>query len=236
MAKCGGTTWDRLLLSLLGYHDATEEIDARPANQELHKKVHHIGTFSKERQSYFMKNYRRFVIVRNPFVRLLSGFRDRLETYPNRFLGHRKAHNKKIYTKYENHSKKQMPGPSVPSELYNVTFKGFVSYYLAGNDGDVHWKEQYKQCHPCTGFDFIGKVETFDEDINEILKLIDADPSLYRNKVLNPTNSRNDETLSRYYHTLSDAQFRALTKKLQPDMTYFGYSIPESIRRPHLKL
>ena len=84
------------------------------------------------------------------------------------------------------------------------------------------------------GYDYIAKVETYDQDIIEILKMIDADPNFYENKVLNPTNSRNDETLTRYYQTLSDEQFKALTKRLQIDLTYFGYTIPNAILRPHL--
>ncbi|XP_072166023.1 carbohydrate sulfotransferase 12-like [Diadema setosum] len=232
--KCGGTNWARLLLTLLGFHSASERLEPREANQELYRRVRYLYAYNASRQRFLLDNFRRVLFVRNPYTRLLSAFRDRLEAYPNRFLGQRRQYNKVIYTKFENHTAAETPDPSVPSELYNVTFRGFVDFYLSGHI-DVHWQEQHKICHPCLRYDFLGKVETYDADVAEVLKLIDADPKYRPYKALNPTHSDREENLSKYYATLTDDQFMKLRKKLQTDMDYFGYSVPESIRRPHIE-
>ena len=230
LPKCGGTNWCRLLMNVYGYHNKTDDIPPQRVVGECKKYFPRLSNVKGPRRTFFMEHFKMVRFVRNPFIRLLSGFRDRLETYPNRNLGNRKMWSKKIFL-FGNHSKDEIPDPSVPSELYNVTFKEFVAYYLAKKNDDIHWREQYKLCHPCLNFAFIGKVETYAQDVMDLLKFMGADPVFYPEKPLNPTNSKDDETLVRYYQTLTKEQRQKLVEKFEIDMRYFGYEVPQSIRR-----
>ncbi|XP_072166050.1 carbohydrate sulfotransferase 12-like [Diadema setosum] len=230
--KCGGTNWGRLLLSVNGFVPEDAKLAARESNTLLKKKFKYLRNVKQSARKLYVANFTKVIFVRNPFTHILAAFRDRLEAYPNRNLGSRRRHNKKIYIKYGNHSKAEMPGPSVKSEMYNVTFKEFIDYYL-DNNRDIHWQDVYKLCNLCLGFDYIGKLETYTEDVIEALKLMRVDSRFHPYKSLDVSNSSDDAILKKYYDTLSDEQFDKLKKRLATDMAYFGYKIPENIRRDH---
>ncbi|XP_072168353.1 carbohydrate sulfotransferase 9-like [Diadema setosum] len=228
--KCGGTNWGRLLLTVNGFKPADEKVGAQQAVTLLKKHFKYLKSIKNDERKHYASNFTKIIFVRNPFTRLLAAFRDRLEAYPNRNLVQRRVHNKKIYMQYGNHSKAKMPKASVKSEMYNVTFKEFIDYFLASHN-DIHWQDVYKICNPCLGYDFIGKLETYDKDVMESLKLMGVDSKFYPYKALDVSNSSDDAIMKKYYATLSDKQFEKVKKRLSTDMAYFGYKMPESIRR-----
>ncbi|XP_072168260.1 carbohydrate sulfotransferase 9-like [Diadema setosum] len=228
--KCGGTNWGRLLLSIYGFKRQDAKVSAQETVNLLKKRFKFLKSISERVKKSYAAQYKKVIFVRNPYTRLLAAFRDRLEAYPNRNLYHRRTHNKKIYTKYGNHSKAEMPGPSVKSEMYNVTFKEFIDYFLAKNY-DIHWEDVYKICNPCLGYDYIGRLEMYTEDVIEVLKLMGVDSKFYPYKALDVSNSSDDAIMKKYYDTLSDEQFEKVNQRLSADMAYFGYKMPESIRR-----
>ncbi|XP_071491826.1 carbohydrate sulfotransferase 9-like [Diadema antillarum] len=229
--KCGGTVWGRLLLTVNGFIPEDAKVGA-VESVTLLKKHFKFMSQMKKRKKFYASRFKKVIFVRNPYSRLLSAFRERLETFPNISPNQRQAHNKKIYVEYGNHSKDEMPNKSVKSEMYNVTFKEFIDYFLDGNY-DIHWQDVYKICNPCLGYDFIGKTETYNEDVIEALKLMGADSRFHPYKKLHASNSSDDAIMKKYYDTLSDEQFEKVTERLSTDMAYFGYNMPESIRRDH---
>ncbi|XP_072166045.1 carbohydrate sulfotransferase 9-like [Diadema setosum] len=230
--KCGGTNWGRLLLSIYGFVPEDAKLAARESNTLLKKHFKRLRNVKQSTRKFYAANFTKVIFVRNPFTHILAAFRDRLETYPNRNLASRRHHNKKIYMEYGNHSKAEIPGKSVKSEMYNVTFKEFIDYYLAENR-DIHWQDVYKLCNPCLGFDYIGKLETYTEDVIEALKLMGVDSKFHPYKSLDVSNSSDDAILKKYYDTLSDEQFEKVRQRLSTDMAYFGYKVPVNIRRDH---
>ncbi|XP_071491825.1 carbohydrate sulfotransferase 9-like [Diadema antillarum] len=231
--KCGGVVWARLLLSVNGYKPIDANMSAMECVTLLKKHFQFLSQIEKaSKKKFYASNFKKVIFVRNPFTRLLAAFRERLETFPNINLNQRRKHNKKIYVEYGNHSKDEMPNKSVKSEMYNVTFKEFIDYFLDGNY-DIHWQDVYKICNPCLGYDFIGKIETYIEDVIEALKLMGVDSRFHPYKKLHASNSSDDTIMKRYYDTLSDEQFEKVRERLSIDMAYFGYDMPESIRRDH---
>ena len=229
--KVGSSTWVGTLLVLEEYLNSTAGMSTKQIVTASKKHIKGLKRYSDK--VGLMKNHTMVLFVRNPYTRLLSAFRDRLETYPNRNIFHRRTHNKNIYMMFGNHSKDEMPAESVKSELYNVTFKEFVDYYISGKT-DVHWREQYKVCPPCLDYDFIGKIETFADDYNNVLKLLDAETKVPLIKAAHATHSSEDEILKSYYGTLSDLQFKRLFNVLKTDMKLYGYEIPDAIKRPEI--
>ncbi|XP_071484345.1 carbohydrate sulfotransferase 9-like [Diadema antillarum] len=230
--KCGGTNWGRLLLTVNGFIPEDAKLAPRKSNTLLKKHFKYLHKVNQSARKFYAANFTKVIFVRNPYTHLLAAFRDRLEAYPNRNLHQRRAHNKKIYIKYGNHSKAEMPGKSVKSEMYNVTFKEFIDYFLAKNY-DIHWQDVHKICNPCLGYDYIGRLETYNEDVIEALKLMGVDSKFLPYKSLDVSNSSDDAILKKYYDTLSDEQFEKVRQRLSTDMAYFGYKVPQNIRRDH---
>ncbi|XP_030854060.1 carbohydrate sulfotransferase 9-like [Strongylocentrotus purpuratus] len=230
--KATSMNWVRTLMILEGAINSTNGLAPQEIVNAAKKHLRVLGQYKPDKRLGILRNYSSAIFVRNPYSRLLSAFRDRLETYPNRNMLHRKWFNKNIYLKFGNHSPAEMPDRSMPSEKYNVTFKEFVDYYLSvEKTQDVHWREQYKVCPPCFDYDYIGNVETYADDFKQTVQIFDATSKVPLVKAPHATNSSEDGVLRRYYGTLSDLQMKKLEKLLSSDMKLFGYSIPRAIQR-----
>jgi chondroitin 4-sulfotransferase 11 len=132
-----------------------------------------------------------FIIVRHPFERLLSAYRDKLQfALPHTFhqkLGNmivRKFRKPVTYERSDNthhpsmknvhsfqHSKMKKVGSRWP------TFPEFVEFLLfeANHNAelDMHWTPIIKFCTPCqVKFDMILKFETLDEDQRYLIEKV----------------------------------------------------------------
>ena len=100
------------------------------------------------------------MIVRHPFERLTSAYRDKIvyRTWRN--------WKEKILNATKDTPDPERTNPNVP------TFKEFVAFHLNGGtfnqrsqDFDMHVRPFWHDCDPCNiGYGFIAKVETLDED------------------------------------------------------------------------
>jgi hypothetical protein len=113
-----------------------------------------------------------FLIARNPFERLVSGYCNKFLTSDDNFSNKYKVL-KDILLRYRN----QTYNKTSFSLKYYVqpTFTEFVRYILdesrAGNRLDEHWAPVYSFCNPCQlNFTHIIKFETFDRDTSIILE------------------------------------------------------------------
>lgn len=108
-----------------------------------------------------------FLFVRDPFERILSGYRNKLEGGKNTYY---KTLARRIVNRFRKHAiavgGRHKSGP---------TFKEFVQYlieqYEQGKPFDEHWSPIYSFCTPCSiNFTIIGKVETFNRDSEFIIR------------------------------------------------------------------
>lgn len=124
-----------------------------------------------------------FLIVRDPFERLLSAYKNKLEGYRNKFykfLGkqivkdYRKgdkrvsfcSSNRKYLNFMRNFFLQKTSGP---------TFREFVTFlvnsYKNNQHFDEHWTPIYTFCTPCSiNYTLIAKVETFRRDSEYIIR------------------------------------------------------------------
>ena len=108
-----------------------------------------------------------FLIARNPYERLVSGYREKI-LGAIRGSDHDKL-GKEIVVKYRNLDPKLYKyGKTFP------TFTEFVNYIVdeanAGHSLDMHWTPVYQFCTPCqVNLNHIIRFETFDRDTLEIL-------------------------------------------------------------------
>uniref|UniRef100_A0A673GMM9 Carbohydrate sulfotransferase n=1 Tax=Sinocyclocheilus rhinocerous TaxID=307959 RepID=A0A673GMM9_9TELE len=146
-----------------------------------------------------LKNYTKFLFIRDPFVRLISAFR-------NKF--------------------------ALPNEDFYIqlSFTHFIKYLLDPQTEkekhfNEHWQQIYRLCHPCQiEYDFVGKLETLDEDTEHLLKILGMEnqicfPPGYRNRTA--ANWERD-----WFANISVADRRKLYNLYEADFRLFGYGKP----------
>ncbi|OWK61914.1 Carbohydrate sulfotransferase 12, partial [Lonchura striata] len=136
------------------------------------------GKFSRHLMKIKLKKYTKFLFVRDPFVRLISAFRSKFELENEDFYRRFAIPMLKLYSNHTNL-------PTSVSEAFGaglrVSFSDFIQYLLDPRTEKMapfneHWRQVYRLCHPCQiDYDFIGKLETLDEDAAYLLQLLKVD-------------------------------------------------------------
>ncbi|XP_071455461.1 carbohydrate sulfotransferase 11-like isoform X2 [Hetaerina americana] len=191
-----------------------------------------------------------FLIVRDPFERLLSAYRNKIEGFRHKF--YRKMAREMI-SKFRF---KTSPAPGTHRSLNNEkspTFSEFVSWVIesANNakgvkDGgysgipgfDEHWAPYYRFCTPCAvNFSVVAKMETLARDEAYIIqksgigaalgrKFGGGDLSSRPREAVNAAiGARTEDVLPRYFQTLNKEQIDALYDIYKIDFLMFGYDV-----------
>lgn len=119
----------------------------------------------------------RLIVVRHPFERLLSAYRNKLEDNRPSAKYFQARIGRYIIKKYRTN-----PSNFSLNTGSDVTFREFIQYLISEalastNDEDIneHWRPIYKMCLPCTiDYNFIVKYEHLIEDAEMLLDLIKA--------------------------------------------------------------
>ena len=158
--KVGSTNWERVIVQDVEGHQNVP-------NQKLysHKALKWMPKFDERTVKDFLDKYTKFIFVRNPLSRILSGYKDK-------FVDH---HNSVFSNLGRQIIKQYRTGGIVENARRNVTFTEFVSYLVDSEAHRVnpHWIPVYVQNMPCEmNFDIIGKLEEASDDIPYVLKRI----------------------------------------------------------------
>ena len=113
-----------------------------------------------------LMTYKKMVVVREPFRRLLSAFRNKFENNTRGDSWNKLAW--KLHPKYSNmssdHVNMTKPAP--------MTFEEFVKYLVDPTNrfNDRHWEFYSSLCSPCLlNYDFIIHMDTIDEDMEFVM-------------------------------------------------------------------
>ncbi|XP_038619600.1 carbohydrate sulfotransferase 12 [Tachyglossus aculeatus] len=242
--KVACTNWKRVMIvlseSLLDrgtpYRDPLDIPREHVHNSSTHltfnKFWRRYGKFSRHLMKIKLKKYTKFLFVRDPFVRLISAFRSKFELENEEFY---KKFAVPMLKLYSNHSSL----PTSVSEAFGaglkVSFPDFIQYLLDPRTEKLapfneHWRQVYRLCHPCQiDYDFVGKLETLDEDAAQLLRLLKVDkllhfPPSYRNR----TASSWEED---WFAKIPLFWRQQLYKLYEADFVLFGYPKPENLLR-----
>ena len=158
-----------------------------------------------------------FIIVRDPFERLISAFRDKMRP-KNKYYSDIQ---REIIQKHRND--KNDVGES-------VRFPEFVDYLIDCDRNNVsfneHWVPYSKFCTPCAAhFDLILKVETLEGDQEYLLKEMNLDVKNPPKVNISPGDRRRTDYLIQYYfRQLSEGQLNDLYKIYRQDFKLFNYN------------
>ncbi|XP_063056632.1 carbohydrate sulfotransferase 12-like [Engraulis encrasicolus] len=239
--KVACTNWKRMMAVLserrvggVVYHDPLNiphnTIHKYSLQLTFDKFKKRYGSFSQDMMKTKLQKYTKFLFVRDPFVRLISAFRNKFEERNDVFYKTYARDMLKKYGKYPN------PPASYPESLVSgirPKFSHFIQYLLDPNTErrhpyDIHWRQVHRMCHPCQiNYDFVGNLETLDEDTEHLLRILRVD-----NVVNFPVSGRNQTKNSweqEYFNKIPYEWRRQLYKLYEVDFRLFGYDKPEGL-------
>ncbi len=96
-----------------------------------------------------LRHYTKFLFVRDPFVRLISAYRNKFEEH-NQYFYQNFAQD--ILRRYGN----QPNPPQTVDEAFasglHISFYNFIQYLIdpqTWRPFEPHWRQMYQICHPC---------------------------------------------------------------------------------------
>ncbi|XP_060568197.1 carbohydrate sulfotransferase 11-like [Ruditapes philippinarum] len=222
--KVACTNFLRLFLWLneSNENDMSFFLQLNPASVHVLKKnISSLRAYSSSEIRYRLKYYTKALFVRNPLVRLISAFRNKFVTTTNPYFVSR--YGKKIVQR-----SKSNKTPAIGS----ITFLEFLRYLTDERtikEGyQEHWMLFNDLCHPCfIDYNFIGTYETFDQDVNTLLELLNIqDKFIFPGRDKRYKHARSEELLSSTLSDVDQDTFNSLINIYAYDFSLFNYTIP----------
>ncbi|XP_040001033.1 carbohydrate sulfotransferase 12-like isoform X2 [Xiphias gladius] len=234
--KVACTNWKRVMVvlsqSLISPSSGEPYTDpeAVPAdlvhNSSLHltfaKFWRHYGSLSRHLMALKLQHYTKFLFIRDPFVRLISAFRNKFGRPNEDFY---RQFGSVMLRRYGNVSGSL---PETAAEAFAAgikpTFQQFITYLL---DPDTEKESIFNEHWRQVKYDFIGRLETLESDADHLLKLLEVDHLLRF-----PSGARNRTAASwerDWFAQIPIAMRRELYKLYEPDFELFGYPKPDSV-------
>ncbi|KAM5153171.1 carbohydrate sulfotransferase 12 [Mantella aurantiaca] len=241
--KVACTNWKRVMIvlseSLLDKKGVPYQDPLQIPREDVHNSSSHLtfnkfwrryGKFSRHMMKIKLKKYTKFIFVRDPFVRLISAFRSKFELENEEFY---RSFAIPILTRFSNRTNVPTSAGEAFSSGAKPSFSQFIQYLLDARTEEQqpfneHWRQIYRLCHPCQiDYDFIGKLESLDEDASQLLRQLNQD-SLFQF----PPSYQNRTASSWEEHWFSKIPLewrQKLYKLYEPDFVLFGYPKPENL-------
>lgn len=174
-----------------------------------------------------LKTYFKFFIVRDPFERLISAFKDKFVHNPRFEPWYRHEIAPGIIRKYRRNR----------TETRGIQFEDFVRYLgdpnhrwldLQFGDHIIHWVTYVELCAPCEiKYSVIGHHETLEDDAPYILKEAGIDHLVSYPTIPPGITVYNKTKVERYFLGISKRDIRRLYARFEGDFKLFGYQKPD---------
>uniref|UniRef100_A0A1A7WAR3 Carbohydrate sulfotransferase n=1 Tax=Iconisemion striatum TaxID=60296 RepID=A0A1A7WAR3_9TELE len=177
-----------------------------------------------------LRYYTKFMFVREPFIRLISAYRDK---FLQQNAYYYEEFGKDILRRYGN-----IPNPpKTDQEAFALgkrpSFYNFIQYLLdpqteISEPFEPHWRQMHRLCHPCLiKYDFIGHQETLKNDAQELLRMLKLEGKIKFPPVYENTTSSN--SVLSWFKTVPLKDRRRLYRLYEQDFRLFGYRRPSEI-------
>ena len=227
--KSACTSWKAFILNITGKVEPKdqERLYGLAHILDYHEKIglRYLHSYTPARRENILRMYFKFLVVRNPYTRLLSAYDNKFKGSLGESSWYHEHMGKYIVNKYRNHGKivEQVKGD-------DVSFKELVEMLSNPNEQnnnryDTHFWKMHASCYPClVDYDYIAKVETMEYDSEVIIKKLVPTEDLHL-PFLNKNNKDRHERdyVHAAYSTLPDALLTNLSAIYTTDMEVFGY-------------
>ncbi|XP_039448671.1 carbohydrate sulfotransferase 11 [Culex pipiens pallens] len=227
--KAASSTW-MYYFNILGGYDVRYLQRTRASPIELARK--RFPRPSTTELNDYLSNTISFLIVREPFERLVSAYRNKLEGCRNKYY---KLLGEQIIKKFRKKIK-DGEGRLITKYPKGPTFREFlqflVAHYKSGGRFDEHWSPVYSFCTPCSiNFTLIAKVETFQRDSEYIIRqagletlLLNKLPRGKARAIANRATSNTKNLVPRYFAQIDEQLLTEVLEIYQLDFELFGYN------------
>ncbi|XP_039550660.1 carbohydrate sulfotransferase 10 isoform X3 [Pimephales promelas] len=228
--KVGNTQWKKVLIVLNGKFSKVEAIPENMVHDHERNGLPRLSSMTDTEIHQRLNTYFKFFIVRDPFERLISAFKDKFVKNPRFEPWYKHDIAPAIIRKYRK-------SHDDDGETVGLQFEDFVRYlgdkpgrqHLDRQFGDhiIHWLTYAELCAPCDiSYNVVGHHETLEFDAPYILKAAGiADLVSYPNIPPGITHY-NHTKVERYFTGISQRDVRRLYAYYQGDFSLFDYQRP----------
>ena len=219
--KVSSSAMCRIFVVMEGLYPSIEKAS------NVHNRVVRLNNkkFSKEKRLYMLENFYKFVIVRDPLERLVSGYRDKIQNKTHIYNKHQRDLVKKAIERYRyNNTKTVEPG------VHDMSFTEYVRYLIDTPTQlvDEHWMSYEHLCRPCNvKYDFIGSIATLQRDVTHIMRQIKANESKYFVTQRSGWSTKAKQATASLLKELPQKYFDQLLVSRKTEFDLFGYPLPD---------
>ena len=163
------------------------------------------------------------MFVRDPFTRLLSAYIDKFTQYNEYTEPFQRNYGRHIISMY-----RKNPSSQSFQFGHDVAFGEFVRYVIdlheKHQEFDEHWRPFVDLCSPCDiHWDFVGKMETIEEDSRYVLSYMLGDPCPPPLMQSQHGHQTIDMVMEVFYQQIPPSDIRRLKEVFRHDIELFGY-------------
>jgi hypothetical protein len=223
--KISCTNMKKIFLVMNGFYPSVEKVnECRVHLRGLRIRLSD-EKFTEKKREYMLKNFYKFMIVRDPFERLVSGYRSKFQDKD--YVEFWAPLGEKIIKKYRynntNTNKTVITG-------LDVSFTEYVRYLIDNPPWEIddHWMRYEDLCHPCNvKYDFIGSIDNLDRDVTHAMRQIHANETKYHVIHNSDARTKTKQTTADFLKELSREYFDQLLAAYKTDHELFGYPLPK---------
>ncbi|KAL2087812.1 hypothetical protein ACEWY4_016640 [Coilia grayii] len=234
--KVGNTQWKKVLIVLNGKFSKVEDIPEDMVHDHEKNGLPRLSSLKENEIRERLDNYFKFFIVRDPFERIISAFKDKFVKNPRFEPWYKHDIAPAIIRKYRKIHRD--PDDSSSHKAPGLRFEDFVRY-LGDIPGQkrlnrqfgqhvIHWITYVELCAPCDiTYNVVGHHETLDRDAPYILKAAGIE-HLVSYPTIPPGITRYNRTkVENYFSEISKRDIGRLYERFQGDFRLFGYPRPD---------
>ncbi|XP_062303239.1 carbohydrate sulfotransferase 10 [Osmerus eperlanus] len=230
--KVGNTQWKKVLIVLNGVFSTVDEIPENLVHDHEKNGLPRLSSLSQVEITERLNTYFKFFIVRDPFERLISAFKDKFVKNPRFEPWYKHDIAPAIIRKYRKSHRDS------DAAATGLRFEDFVRYLgdvpgrrrMDRQFGEhvIHWVTYAELCAPCDiTYSVVGHHETLERDAPYILKAAGIE-RLVSYPTIPPGITRYNQTkVEHYFSDISKRDIRRLFARYQGDFGLFGYPSPD---------
>lgn len=200
--------------------------------------VNSLAALPPHEALYRIQNYYKMVVVRNPMIRLLSGFRNKIEPPFNVSNWGKFPDGLKrtilLETRF-NHSGPMLRGAVQNSSTVTPRFSEFLQYsaHLPLREYNEHFKPVLELCYPCVvQYNFYANFKVLNYDIYATLDYLGIPSPYYPRDIGHPKTPTNNY-IKEYFSDVSPEVKKMIVDKFASELDFYYSLYPEEAGMHH---